>query len=309
MNSLHRFFQKLLELRLIYRVLIYFATVITAAFTIWCAVVEPVNQNFLIPLYVLAAILLTAAVFYLVRDIKYVKIAVIKPKIHENEFTNKVASDYRFRTFMFLIPGITGNIVFAAINAVNGIVGHSAWFGSLAAYYILLCMMRIGAGMQERRFYLMENTDDKKYKELAIYYRNSILFIFMAWVLGGLIVLLELSEGGKEYPGFTIYVMAAYVFYRFIMSTIQLFKVKKQSSMLLRIVRKIGYVDASVSVLTLQTALLAAFSNEDYIFHKYMNGATGTVVFLIVLGFGVQGVYVGRREKRKYDSYLSCGGR
>ena len=60
---------------------------------------------------------------------------------------------------------------------------------------------------------------------------------------------------------------------------------------LLSITRRIGYIDACVSILTLQTAMFASFAEGEEAFVKLMNGITGTAVCLMVLGLGIQGVW------------------
>lgn len=58
-----------------------------------------------------------------------------------NPYVNRVASDYRLRTVVFAVPGLTANVLFATFNGIIGAVSHSAWFGTLSAYYILLSVM------------------------------------------------------------------------------------------------------------------------------------------------------------------------
>lgn len=315
--------KKFIDLRPAGRALLYALTIVICGFTVWGVITTTVQDDLttplyittllhittpmyvtppiyvMTPLYVIAALSLTASVFHLVRDIHYIKEHVVKPIIDKNRYTNKMVSDYRFRTFIFTVPGLTGNIIFAAVNAMNGIAGHSAWFMSLAAYYLLLSLMRIGVVQQERRIRKIDDPEVKKHKEMSVFFRNSILLIGLAWVLAGLIIVLECSKGGKEYPGFTIYVMAAYVFYRFVLSCINIVKVKKEKSPLLTMIRRIGTIDASVSVLTLQTAMFTAFSEGNVRFEKLSNGIVGTVICLMVIGFGVHGIYVSKKEQGK----------
>lgn len=52
-------------------------------------------------------------------------------------------------------------------------------------------------------------------------------------------------------------------------------------------IRDIGLVDASVSILTLQTAMFAAFSADDRKLTVMMNGITGATVSLLILVFGI----------------------
>ena len=133
-------------------------------------------------------------------------------------------------------------------------------------------------------------------KELRVYRRNSVMFLFLAVVLAGAAVLLVNSEGGKSYPGYAIYAVAAYTFYKIIMSTIQVLKVGKRKSPLLTITRRIGYIDACVSILTLQTAMFASFASGQEDFMLLMNAATGAVVCMMVLGLGIQGLCYYRKQ-------------
>lgn len=306
---------KLPKLRLRYRILLYFLMIFFAALALAGAVLECFPYSVEIAVYTLAAATLFSGICYLIRDMRYGFREIVKPGIAGNPYANRVVTDYRLRTILFSVPGTAGNIVFAVFNGAAGIISRSAWFGSLSAYYILLSMMRIGAVKQERKILKIGQERERMKKEIAIYRRNSVLFIIMAMVLGGIVILLETSMGGKSYPGFTIYAAAAYAFYRIITATINMIKVNAQRSPLLMTIRKIGYIDACVSILTLQTAMLASFGKEQEEFIKLMNGFTGAAVSLIVLGMGIQGIYASNKMKIRLktggilgDSYTGSRG-
>lgn len=91
------------------------------------------------------------------------------------------------------------------------------------------------------------------------------------------------------------YAAAFYVFYRVILSIINMIKVNRWKSPLLMIIRKIGYIDACVSLLTLQTAMFASFADGQEELVRLMNGITGAVVSVMVLGMGIQGILVSQK--------------
>lgn len=285
------------SLRLQYRIILYLLTIV-------CSVLSLVNVSFNcfpyiagIIFYTLAAVTLTASTYYLIIHIRRDIRENIKPAIAANPYTNKAATDYRWRTILFAVPGMVSNIIFAVFNGGIAIIGHSAWFGTLSAYYILLSIMRAGIVKQERKIAGIREKQEHMRRELSVYRTNSILFIFMAVVLTGAVILLLNSQGGKNYPGFTIYAVAAYTFYKIIMSTIQVLKVGKRKSPLLSITRRIGYIDACVSILTLQTAMFVSFADGQEELVKMMNGITGTAVCVMVLGLGIQGICSSKKEK------------
>lgn len=304
---------RLPRLRLRYRLALYFFMIVSAALSLVSVVFDCFHAAAEMVFYVLAAVTLAVGSYYLTMDIKYGIKEVIKPGIAANPYTNRVAADARLRTVVFVVPGLVSNILFAVFNGVVGILSHSAWFGSLAAYYILLSMMRLGAVRKEQKISKIQSDSVRMQQEIAIYRKNSRIFIAMAVVLGGMVILLEASLGGKSYPGFTIYAAAFYAFYRIIMSIVNMIKVNRHKSLLLKIIRKIGYVDACVSMLTLQTAMFASFADGEEEFVKMMNGITGTAVSVMVLGMGIQGICVSRKMvkllKRSAldDSYTGSG--
>lgn len=284
------------SLQLRYRILLYFVTIV-------CITLALVNVAFAcfpylagILFYVLAAVTLTASCYYITIHIRQDIREIIKPAIAANPYTNKVTTDYRWRTILFAVPGMVSNIIFAAFNGIIGITSHSAWFGTLSAYYILLSIMRAGIVRQEREISAIKEKQEHMRREQSVYRRNSVLFLFMAVVLAGAVILLLNAQGGKDYPGLTIYAVATYTFYKIIMSTIQVIKVGKRKSPLLSITRRIGYIDACVSILTLQTAMFASFAEGEEGLIKLMNGITGTVVCLMVLSIGIQGLCFSKKN-------------
>lgn len=290
---------KIPRLYLRYRLLLYFLMLVFVMFALISVAFECFSYMIEIVLYVLAAITLFMGSYYLTLDIRYVIKEIIKPRITMNPYTNRMVTDYRFRTILFMVLSLASNVIFAVFNGIIGIISHSAWFGSLSAYYILLSIMRIRAVKQERKISKIKHKKERMKKEMDVYKKNSILFIMMAVVLCGMVILLESSLGGKTYPGLTVYAAAAYAFYRIIMSTIHIWKANKQKSPLLMTIRKIGYMDACVSILILQTAMFASFAKGKEAFTKIMNGTTGVAVSLMVLGIGIQGICSAEKMKIK----------
>ena len=285
------------SLRLRYRFFLYFVTIVCITLALLDVVFHCFPYIAGIIFYVLAAVTFTASSYYIIIHIRKAIRETIKPAIAANPYTNKITTDYRLRTILFAVSGMVSNLIFAVFNGVIGIISRSAWFGTLSAYYILLSIMRVRIVRQEKKIVVIKEEQERMRQEQAVYRRNSVLFIFMAVVLAGAVILLLNSQGGKSYPGFTIYAVATYTFYKITMSTIQVMKVGKRKSPLLSITRRIGYIDACVSILTLQTAMFASFADGKESLIKIMNGITGTVVCAMVLGLGIQGLCSSKQEK------------
>lgn len=287
---------RLPALRWPYRFFLYIIMTVCAVLSTANAALHILPEGVSMVCYGLAALTLFPGCGYLVLDIRRGISERIKPQIAANPYASRIASDYRFRTLMFAFPGFLGNVVFAVFNGFVGLYARSPWFGSLSAYYILLSMMRVSILRQAREIEKMPQREEQLRRETALYQKNSFLFLVMAVVLGGMVILLEAEKGGKTYPGFTIYAAAAYAFYRIIMAVIQMIKVKKEQSPLLMLVRKIGYIDACVSMLTLQTAMFAAFGSGEKYMEKWMNGILGGVICMMVFAMGFHGSWNARKK-------------
>ncbi len=288
------------------RIMLYLVMVISTAVSIISLLVTDyimVIQLLIYGVYAVAAVSIGFGTCYLVKDIKMLINTRIKPSINNNQYTGKIFSSYRLRTIVFAVPGTGINIIFALFNGVMGIISHSAWFGSLSAYYLVLSIMRLSAVLQGRAISGLsdDNTEHQSLhirKEMRIFRRNSVLFIILSIVLLGMVILLSNSEGGKNYPGTMIYVVAIYAFVKIITSTINVIKVNRHQSPLLTIIRRIGYLDACVSILNLQTAMFSSFGSE-MDFGIMMNEITGGAVCLITLGMGIYGLITTKRLENR----------
>lgn len=285
-----------------------------------------------IPVYVAAACGLLCSGYYLYGDLT----AGIKHTVRDVRtrflLADNICQDYRYRTILFTTGSFLANLFYGASNGVYGWVRHSAWLGTLAAYYVVLSVMRYGLvrhGWKERgmgedpaevaagdranvmdvgRIELLDgnHTNDKikcqdqknfKLEELRIYRNVGILLTLDTAVLLGAVILLVHNEGGKRYPEILIFAVAAYTFYKMIMSVVHMEKARRLKSPLLVAVRNIGYADALVSLLSLQTAMLASFGKGE-VKPEIVNGMLGSAVCAIIFFVGISMIYWADRQKK-----------
>ena len=304
---------KLPKLRLRWRILLYLLTIFVCGLSIWTVTKDELLEKFSLICYIcyaFAAILLSVSCIYVVKDVRHGVKDEIKPLLASNTYTKQIMDDYRLRVFVFSVPGLLGNILFAGFNAVMAVYAGSAWLGSMAGYYILLSIMRFGTVWQEKENALIEDKEERYKAEISIYKVDSILFIFMAVTLVWIVTLLGRSIGGKKYPGTLIYAVAFYTFYRIVISIINMVKVGKYRSPLLSMVRRIGYADACVSLLMLQTAMFASFSEGKDSFNGMMNEIVGGVICAMIAGIGIYGMAAVKKLGRniQHDSDISSRG-
>ncbi len=194
----------------------------------------------------------------------------------------KYVKEIMFRIETSLYQGLLINLLYVAMKFCFGIYYQSIWFASLAVYYLLLAVMR-----SSLLHYVRSHKDDR-ISELKRYRFCGIVLLLMNQALVAIVVIVVQQNQGFEYSGFLIYAMAFYSFYAVIMSVINVIKFRKYGSFIMSAAKVINLTAALVSMLSLETALLARFGgNDDVRFRQIMTSATGAGVCIIVLGMAV----------------------
>lgn len=205
-------------------------------------------------------------------------------KIRNIPLSRRYAEDIKFRAEVSLGVGFTINLLYIVMKLVSGIYYRSAWFIALAVYYSLLAVMRFLLICRKR------GPEDRARRELELrrYRLCGCVLLLMNLALSGIVVFMVRDGRGYEYPGTLIYAMAAYAFYAVINAAINVIKFRRYESPVLLAAKAISLAAALVSVLSLETAMLAQFGSEDDpLFRKVMTGATGGGVCLMVLGMAL----------------------
>jgi len=64
-------------------------------------------------------------------------------------------------------------------------------------------------------------------------------------------------------------------------------------------IRDIGYADALVSLLSLQTAMFVSFGSDDTLSRQMMNSITGGGACLMIFVMGIYMIYSAQMQKKK----------
>ncbi len=244
--------------------------------------------------YILAALALALGIYYLSVAVPKAKSSA-RSAIDSSPILQLLLGNMWLRTLLLAIPSAGVNIVYTVINLIIGIVSRSLWFVELAAYYLVLGYARAKTVRDGARIALETDADAGAREEIKIFRRNSFLFLFLAATLAVMVFLLLFYEGGKTYPGITIYFVGTYTFYKIINSIMKALKNRQVLSPLVRSLNRIGYVDACVSTLILQTALLSAFGEKGDTFEFIMNAITGVAVSVFIAAIGLQGLSAAKK--------------
>lgn len=217
---------------------------------------------------------------------------MVVEQLHRNPLANKLISNYGFRTLIASTVAFGMSLINSVVNAYLGISERSIWFGALAAYYILLALMRSGMLVYQIRPGDFESGARIRAK---IYTRCGLLLLILNVALSSAIAQMIFDDRGFEYKDWLIYAFAAYAFYKVIMSVINAVKAGRQEDLTIRAVREINTVDAAVSILALQTALLHTFADGGVDISLF-NTLTGSAVSLFSLSLSISMIIRGRKK-------------
>lgn len=216
----------------------------------------------------------TAAAPSLTRNIKSaVSKSRIMKKVKSTHIGGKYFSDLAFRGSISIYQGMTVSFFYVIFRLVTGILYASAWFISIAVYYLVLGGLRA---------YLIFSYRHRN-NEIRCYRRTAWMLFLLNIPMGGMIILMIKTNSGFTYPGYIIYLSAMYTFYTFIISIINLVKFRRLGNQILSAARVLNFVSAMMSVLGLQTAMISRFSADGENYRKLMTTITGGFVYAIVI--------------------------
>lgn len=246
--------------------------------------------------YLYSTFCLIVVLFNIKRFYLYVKNNVVSTKIYnnskntlyKNRYIKKYFDDLRFRNLINLCVSMAINFSFIFIKFVDGINNKSMWFISLSIYYFLLTIIKLFLLNN-----LIKNGDKKEY----IVYRNIGYFIMILNIALVIVIIQMVRVNVAIIPDrYIIYLTALYSFYLIISAIVNLIKYRKYNSPILSSVKVINLLTASVSILMLQTTLIATFGDGNFQYMKLMNTITGTIISLITVGVSLYMILKGQKQ-------------
>lgn len=214
----------------------------------------------------------------------------------ENKYIVRYMSDTRLRVQLSLFASLAYNTAYALLQLGLGLRHKSWWFISLAVYYILLVIVR---------YFLLRDVHgikdgldlDKEYRR---YRFCGIVLLFMNIALSGIVLYITRFGYGFSHHYITTIALSAYTFTSFTSAVVSAVKFRRLKSPVFFASKAITLVCACVSMLTLETAMLAAFSEEgNETFNRIITEATGVAVCAFVMILAVYMIIRSTDEIRK----------
>lgn len=172
----------------------------------------------------------------------------------------RIKNDYVFRTFIFSALSFFVTLVFTVYNTFLGVAYKSVWNIGIALYYALLLCIRAYIIFSERKFYKNNLTDEQKdRKRKIIFFVQSILLLIIDFALIAPISLMVLQKRAIKFSQIPAIAMAGYTSFKIFVSTRNIFKTKFEMNLSIKMLRNINFIDALVSILSLQYTLIMTF--------------------------------------------------
>ncbi len=244
-------------------------------------------------IYGLSAYCLTILIFPLPKRIRNAKASVIR-RINRTTFGGRYVNDLAFRGSVSIYQGMTVNFLYVLFRIVVGIRYTSMWFISMAVYYLVLAVLRLSLILNYRH--------KSKTVELRCYRWTAWLLFLLNLPMGGMILMMVLTNSGYSYPGYVIYLSAMYTFYTMVTSVINLVRFRRLRSPILSAAKVLNFIAALMSILGLQTAMIAQFSTEGENYRRMMNAITGGAVWLSVILTAVYMLYLSSKQRDEVKS-------
>lgn len=208
----------------------------------------------------------------------------IKSAKQENRYLRRYFDDAALRVKLSLYSSLALNTIYALMQFGLGLYNRSVWFYALSVYYFLLALMR---------FFLLKET--RKVEENANLireyrtYRSCGKILFLTNIALSVITFYIVKQNrGFSYHYIMTIAMAAHTFFTFTVAAVNFIRYRKYNSPVISASKAINFAAAFVSMLSLETAMLTAFGEENSpIFRKTMTAGTGAAVCIAILSMSV----------------------
>lgn len=219
----------------------------------------------------------------------------------KNKYLTRYQNDARWRLTLSLYSSFSVNCTYALLQFGLGVYHTTIWYYSMAAYYLMLAVMR---------FYLLGYTKkhapgENRKKEWCRYRFCGVILVGMNLTLAVIVFYITWQNRTFFHHMITTIAMAAYTFTAFTMAVVNLIRYRKYKSPVFSAAKVIGLVAAMVSMLTLETTMLTVFGKgETGDFNRVITGTTGAVVTLTVLVMAVYMIVKSTGELKRQDNNM-----
>lgn len=177
------------------------------------------------------------------------------------------------------------NMAYAALQLGMGIYHKSAWFYSLAGYYMSLALIRLILAQHTLR----NKPGEKKKQELKYYCLCGWIFLFVNLTISVMMFYMFKENSVVRHDEITTIAMATYTFTTLTLAIVSVIKYRKYNSPVYSASKAVSLACACVSMITLEKTMLTIFDNGNMANDEkqILLCLTGGVVTLFIITMAV----------------------
>ena len=199
------------------------------------------------------------------------------------EYIDRWKTDYDFKTVAASSGSLAVTAIFALYNGFLGVYHASLWHGTICVYYLVLVILR-GVIISARNRSARES--DPVRFQIKVYVASAALLLLLNTCLVIPVSLMVIRLKPVNLSLIPAIAMAAYTTYKIIMASVHLKRRKRSSNSLIRLLRTINFIDALVSILSLQNTLIMVMKDESAEMLT-LSAITSAAIMLAVLAMSI----------------------
>lgn len=215
-------------------------------------------------------------------------------------FSKKLEKDYIFKTMASTVLSFSVTILFALYNGFLGVCLLSIWHGGICVFYLLLAAIRGIILLTEKNNRTRSEKQKSECRQRTFMISAAMLLLLnLSLILPiSLMVVMKKPVNMRLIPAIT---MAAYTTYKLTMASIHIHKQKRsnRNNILVTELRIINFIDALVSILTLQNTLIMVNqtkSNDNDMLT--LSAISSAVIYIVIIFITVNLLIKGLKRKQ-----------
>ncbi len=213
----------------------------------------------------------------------------------KQDLFEKWKRDRDLRVFVSALGSTGVTLLFALYNGCLGLRHGSLWHGSICVYYVILTALRAMLTAAEPR--AGKKQEPERFRERRCAFASALLLLLNVSLVVPAALMVRLQKP-VELSLIPAIAMAAYTTYKVIMASVHLKRSRKSANSLVRLLRSIGFIDALVSILTLQNTLIMVNSAGSDGGMRTLTALTSGAVLLVNLALALAALLRSLRRLR-----------
>ncbi len=203
-----------------------------------------------------------------------------------NKFAQLLVSSPVYRVRIMLYLSLFFNICYAAVQFALALTSKSNWYVTLTIYYCLLVALRVMLLV----FMGQIGGEDKQSKllEWRLYGISGIMLALMNMALNVMVFFIVWKNKGFSHYYVVTIALGAYTFLALTLAIVNIIRYRRFNSPVMSACKAISLVCALVSLLSLETAMLASFGGDMSEHSRYLlTVVTGMLICWFIFGMSI----------------------